>query len=104
MPRLALGLQGCAPMTRMGLLGATALLLAACGGITAPPGLSFAPAASYQVGLSPGPYSVAMADLNGDGKPDLAVANGSNSLGNGLLGVLLNNGDGTFAPAAYYLV
>ena len=39
--------------------------------------------------------SVAMADLNGDGHPDLVVANsGSNSVG-----VLLNNGDGTFQAA-----
>jgi hypothetical protein len=39
------------------------------------------------------PYSVAVADFNGDGKPDLAVANaGSNTIS-----VLLGNGDGTFA-------
>jgi hypothetical protein len=41
---------------------------------------------------------VALADLNGDHHPDLVVANdGSNSVG-----VLLNNGDGTFQPAVNY--
>jgi len=37
-------------------------------------------------------------DLNGDGKPDIAAtsAYGQN------VAVLINNGDGTFAPAAYY--
>ncbi|MGO9403764.1 MAG: FG-GAP repeat domain-containing protein [Terriglobales bacterium] len=39
------------------------------------------------------PYSVAVADFNGDGKADLAIANaGSNTIS-----VLLGNGDGTFA-------
>jgi hypothetical protein len=40
------------------------------------------------------PHSVAAADLNGDGKPDLAVANRDADN----VSVLLNNGDGTFAP------
>jgi hypothetical protein len=40
---------------------------------------SFGPAANFGVGRAP--YSVAIADVNGDGKPDLAVANrGSNSI------------------------
>jgi hypothetical protein len=51
-----------------------------------------------------GPSSVAVADLNGDGKPDLAVANAcvsGSTCGNaaGSVGVLLGNGDGTFQPA-----
>jgi hypothetical protein len=54
-------------------------------------------------------YSVAVADVNGDGKPDLLVANycdnGSDcneGTGNGLVGVLLGNGDGTFQTAVAY--
>jgi FG-GAP-like repeat len=42
-------------------------------------------------------FSVAVADLNGDGKPDIAVANFS-----GTVGVLLGNGDGTFQTAVTY--
>ncbi len=42
------------------------------------------------------PYSVAIADFNGDGKEDLAVANaGSNTIT-----ILLGKGDGSFASAA----
>src|SRR6266446_6230965 len=44
-------------------------------------------------------YSVTVADVNGDGNPDLVVANGSNP---GTVGVLLGNGDGTFRPAITY--
>jgi hypothetical protein len=40
------------------------------------------------------PFSVAVADLNGDGKPDLVVAN----FGSSDVSVLLGNGDGTFQP------
>jgi hypothetical protein len=42
--------------------------------------------------------SVAVADVNGDGKPDLAVANSNQ----GTVGVLLGNGDGTFQAAVSY--
>jgi len=44
-------------------------------------------------------YSVTVADVNGDGNPDLVVANGLNP---GTVGVLLGNGDGTFRPAITY--
>ena len=65
----------------------------------------FLPAVSYGSGGSQS-WSVAIADVNGDGKPDLIVSNlcevsGCSSLV-GAVGVLLGNGDGTFqAPVAY---
>jgi len=49
---------------------------------------------------------VAVGDLNGDGKLDLAVANTGAGCGNGcpegLIGILLGNGDGTFKKAKTY--
>ena len=41
-------------------------------------------------------YGMAVGDLNGDGKPDIAVTQS-----NGVI-VLLNNGNGTFGTATYY--
>ena len=42
--------------------------------------------------------SIAVADVNGDGKPDLLVANSDSSS----VDVLLGNGDGTFQTAVSY--
>jgi uncharacterized membrane protein len=50
------------------------------------------------------PYSVAAGDVNGDGNPDLLVANecGNTDDCNGVVGVLLGNGDGSFQPVVTY--
>ena len=68
--------------------------------------LNFAPAVTYGSGGS-SPDSVAVADVNRDGKPDIVVANlcnlpGCASGSNGAVGVLLGNGDGTFQTAVTY--
>jgi hypothetical protein len=68
---------------------------------------TFQPAATYGSG---GLYadSVAVADLNGDGVPDIVVGNfltcggGSSDCDKGLVGVMLGNGDGTFQPVMTY--
>lgn len=46
----------------------------------------------FDVGRAPS--AIAMADFNGDGRPDLAVANGAS----GDLSILLGDGGGSFAP------
>ncbi len=57
---------------------------------------TFGTAVTYGVGS--GPASVAIGDLNGDGKADLAVANG----GSATVSVLLNEGSGRFGTAVTY--
>jgi hypothetical protein len=74
--------------------GTVSVLLGTGGGI-------FAPKTDYPVGTSPtaGPHAVAVADFNGDGRPDLAVLNYQSD---DSVSVLLNNGNGTFAAKTDY--
>jgi hypothetical protein len=58
---------------------------------------TFQPAVSYDPGGT-GAWSVAVADVNGDGRPDLVVA----IFFYNTVGVLLGNGDGTFQAATTY--
>jgi hypothetical protein len=65
---------------------------------------TFLPAVSYSSGGFEA-ISVAVADVNGDGKPDLIVTNhclSGESCLNGTVGVLLGNGDGTFQAVVTY--
>jgi len=65
---------------------------------------TFQAAQTYSSGGSEA-YSVAVGDVNKDGKADLIVANGCQSVSqctNGVVGILLGNGDGTFQAAQTY--
>jgi hypothetical protein len=59
----------------------------------------FEPKNSYVTGS--GSHSLAVGDLNGDGKLDLAVVNSSYDFG-GSVSVLLGNGDGTLGSRTDY--
>jgi FG-GAP-like repeat/PASTA domain len=86
-----------------------ALALGALGRSAPSPAPSFAKTVWYR--SSPNPNSVVIQDLNGDGKPDLALANewddwqrqvGDHYQGMGSVSVRLNRGDGTFRPRRDY--
>jgi hypothetical protein len=80
---------------------AAALVFGALARSAAAPAPSFAKTVWYRV--SPNPSSVVIQDLNGDGKPDLAVANSwEDWSGGGTVSVRLNRGDGTFQPRRDY--
>lgn len=66
---------------------ASGLAAAVSAGLTSGQSL---PSNTYNVGAAP--ISVAIADFNGDGKPDIAVANSAD----GTITLLEGNGDGTF--------
>ena len=59
---------------------------------------TFGPATNFAVG--PYPYSVAISDLNGDGKPDLAVVVKSPNI----VSIFLGDGTGSFGGATNFAV
>jgi len=59
---------------------------------------TYGPPTDYSTGAGSRPWHVAVADVNGDGKPDLITANGDTHT----VGVLLGNGNGTFQPMVAY--
>ncbi len=102
--------QECAPETTLRLVFSCLVLVALFGCVASaqttassqPP--VFLPPLAYESGGDTS-FSVAIGDLNGDGKPDLVVANRCATSGDcrsGMVGVLLGNGDGTFQPAVSY--
>jgi hypothetical protein len=78
-------------------MGALGLLLATAGGAYAQAPVAFAPVATYSAGGST-PRRIVVADVNGDGQPDLVVANNTDSAA----GVLLGTGNGLFGAAATF--
>ena len=78
---LAIMLSAAAPISRLRAMGSNTPL--------------FLPLMTYDSGGQS--YSVAVADVNGDGKPDLLMANADGSVR-----VLLGNGDGTFQSTVSY--
>ncbi len=63
---------------------------------------TFQPALTYDSGAVKG-SAVSVADVNGDGKPDLIVTNWyGEANGDGTVAILLGNGDGTFQSAVIY--
>ncbi len=83
-----------------------------CGGVIGGVGVllgngdgSFQPVITYQSGAGGEGTSVQVADVNGDGIPDLIATDqcaAANCINQGLVGVLLGNGNGTFQTAITY--
>ena len=62
---------------------------------------TFQTVVAYLTGSNSFPYNLAVADVNGDGKPDLLLVNAGSST-SGAVGVLLGNGNGTFQAVVAY--
>lgn len=62
---------------------------------------TFQPPVTYDSG-SVDATSVAVADLNGDGKPDIVAAHVCDNCSEGTVSILLGNGDGTFGSPVTY--
>ena len=75
-------------------LAALALLLAAAGAAQGQTPASFAPVVTYSTGAGSQPDGIAVADVNGDGRPDIVTTNTTSNAA----GVLLNTG--TYTPLA----
>jgi hypothetical protein len=73
------------------------LLVPAASGASNP----FRPVQTYESG-GPNSTAIAVADVNGDGKPDILVGNSPFGASLSSIGVLLGNGDGTFQSAKTY--
>src|SRR5882724_4784672 len=78
-------------ISQSSILAAAAVLAFASGALAQCP-VNFAGAVNYPSNASP--YSVAIGDVNGDGRPDVVVGYSSGSV----ISVYLNSGGGTLGP------
>ena len=81
-----------------GLMATPALLLAAAGAARSQTPASFAAVSTYSTGANSNPLGGVVADMNGDGRPDIVTANTYSSTA----GVLLGQAGGSFAAVSTY--